>query len=282
MSTADIELHGRPFRLDDLDSLNLRSAGGFEADELAFVRSRVGPGSVCVDIGANIGLFVVELARAAGPGGCVHAFEPDPDNFAILQLNASRWRDQCDIRLHRVACGARSGSALLHRSTENRGMHRLYDSACCQGDAVEVLTVAVDDCVHTSVDFVKIDVEGFEPFAVRGMVATIGRSPRIALLTEFSPMSMLEAGATASGYLALLRGLGLVPHRVAAGALQPVDIDGLILACRRLEGGDFAAFRQRCIGLGAAQIHEAACAYAAALGYTEPLIENLVFTRPGR
>lgn len=279
MDGGDIDLFGRPFRPDDLDSLKLRSSAGFEAAELAFVGRTVRPGQVCLDIGANIGLFTVALAHAAGPDGWVHAFEPDPDNFALLQRNAAPWQHDCHIRLHAMACGTEDGNAQLHRSTENRGMHRLYDSACCQGEAVEVPVRRIDDVVNGPVDFIKIDIEGFEPFAVRGATETIRRSPRLVLMTEFSPLSMLEAGASASGYLALLLELGLVPHRIEGGSLRLLDLDRLVQACRRLEGGDFAALRARCTGLAAAQIDAAAFAYAQGLGYDQPLIENLVFTR---
>jgi ubiquinone/menaquinone biosynthesis C-methylase UbiE len=66
-----IEFFGKPFQLDDLDSLGLSSGAAFSQDELAFIEASVGPGDVCIDIGANIGVFTVALARAAGPRGRV-------------------------------------------------------------------------------------------------------------------------------------------------------------------------------------------------------------------
>jgi FkbM family methyltransferase len=43
-------------------------------------------GAVVVDVGANFGLHSLYLSRAVGPQGTVIAFEPDPDNYALLSL----------------------------------------------------------------------------------------------------------------------------------------------------------------------------------------------------
>lgn len=272
-------LFGRPFRIDDLDSLSLASGGEFEKPELEFVENRVKPGDVCVDIGANIGLFTVALARAAGRGGRVYSFEPDPDNFAILEHNASAWRDVCDISVHRSACGDRNSAATLYKSEENRGMHRLYESVCCRGEGVAVTTVIADEIVRHPVNFVKIDIEGYEPYAIRGLTATIRQSPDIALLSEFSPMSMMEAGSSATAYVAMLAELGLLPHRITADGLQAVEVNGLLGNCARLESGDFSSFRTRCNGLDSAGVFDMATQYAEGLGFDGPIIENLVFVR---
>jgi FkbM family methyltransferase len=235
-----ISLFGRPFQLDDLDSLGLSAGGAFSRDELAFIESSVAPGDVCIDIGANIGVFTVALARAAGPRGQVYSFEPDPENFNILQMNSSAWADVCGIELHRAACGDKNGRAILHRSTENRGMHRLYDSPCRQGDGLEVATVVVDEIVKDEfVRLIKIDIEGYEPFALPGFAAVIRRSANVLLLTEFSPISMLDAGTSAVGYLNALLDLDLYPHRINSGELAPLNAGEILENCAKLQVGDF-------------------------------------------
>jgi FkbM family methyltransferase len=273
-----IELYGRSFLLDQLDSLNLRSSGAFEARELQFVSEYVDPGDICVDIGANIGLYTVAFARAAGPTGCVYSFEPDPDNFAILAQNISSWQDVCEIHSYPVACSQKSGSTYLYRSMENLGMHRLYDSACCQGGRVKVNMVAIDDILSGPVNFAKIDIEGFEPYALQGFAKTIARSPGIILLTEFSPLSMMEAGAAPSAYLRLLLEYGLRGYRFLEGGLAPLDMDDLIANCEKLERSDFEGLRSRSLGLTSGEIFELASKFAADCEFLGPMIDNLVFT----
>lgn len=276
---SDIELFGRPFRIDDLDSLNLRSGQGFENEELAFVQKFVMPDDTCIDIGANIGLFTVALARAAGTGGRVYSFEPDPDNFAILQHNALTWRDTSDVRTFRLACGGANEISTLHRSTENRGMHRLYESPCCRGERVEVQTVIVDEIVEQIVRLVKIDIEGYEPFAVHGLAEIIRRSPQIGILTEFSPLSMMDAGSSATTYLKTLLDFGLLPHRIQGNDLTPLDVGELQSNCAALDSGDFASMRARCFGLDSAGIFAVASSFAEQLGFRGSIIENLFFAR---
>jgi FkbM family methyltransferase len=278
-----ISLFGKPFQLDDLDSLGLSSGAAFSQDELAFIETTVAPGDVCIDIGANIGVFTVALARAAGARGRVYAFEPDPENFNILQTNSSAWASECDIQLHRAACGAESGRAVLHRSTENRGMHRLYDSPCCQGEGVEVATVVVDEIVKDDVvRLIKIDIEGYEPFALPGFAAIIRRSANVLLLTEFSPVSMLDAGTSAVGYVNALIDLELYPHRIDSGKLALLDAGAILENCARLDGGDFSAVREMCQGRNSAEIFDIATSFASRAGFQGPIIENLVFARKTR
>lgn len=149
-----IELYGKQFYVDALDSLSLLAGAEYEKSELDFIDKWIKPGFICVDVGANIGYFTVALARAA-KGGCIHAFEPDPENFELLQKNIKAWTKQCTVKLYSCACDDSNSEALLYKSTENKGMHRLYDSVCCQGESIKTKTMMVDDLIDGRVDFLK-------------------------------------------------------------------------------------------------------------------------------
>src|ERR687885_83981 len=58
--------------------------GGFEQAELEAAREHARAGSTAIDVGANVGVFTVVLARAVGPAGRVLAFEPFPANVRRL------------------------------------------------------------------------------------------------------------------------------------------------------------------------------------------------------
>jgi len=68
-------------------------AENYEPDVWKRVMDEARIGDVVVDVGANIGLYAIALARRVGTGGRVHAFEPDPANFLTLdrhcRLNGS-------------------------------------------------------------------------------------------------------------------------------------------------------------------------------------------------
>ncbi|SRR6266545_2940317 len=66
---------------------SLLHAGCFKPFETELVMNEVRPGDVVVDVGAHIGYFTLLLAALVGPKSRVFAFEPDPDNFALLCRN---------------------------------------------------------------------------------------------------------------------------------------------------------------------------------------------------
>lgn len=74
------------------------------------------------DIGANIGLTTIPVARNRNI--CCHAFEPDPDNFDLLQENV-RHNVGSDVRLHNVALFSDTTSLTLALSPDNQGNHRI-------------------------------------------------------------------------------------------------------------------------------------------------------------
>ncbi len=72
---------------DDLITTQLRKFGAHQRSDLALMLSFVRPGDWVIDIGAHVGTFSVPLAWAVGSTGHVFAFEPAPENFALLCEN---------------------------------------------------------------------------------------------------------------------------------------------------------------------------------------------------
>ena len=59
----------------------------YEESEAKIMEEKIKVGSIVVDVGANIGLHTLNMARIVGNTGQVFAFEPDPSNFKILRKN---------------------------------------------------------------------------------------------------------------------------------------------------------------------------------------------------
>jgi FkbM family methyltransferase len=208
---------------DGVVSPILLNDGCFEPLETQIVSAAIRPGDVVLDVGANIGYYTLLFARLVGESGRVIAFEPDPGNFRLLEKNV-RANGYRNVVLKRQAVSDVTGKLRLYLSGPNKGDHRLYDSA----DGRESITVEATTLDHAvggdRVDFIKMDIQGSEPAALRGMAGVLRANPHVRLITEFWPIGLKRFGADAAGYLdELLRlGFGLWEIDEPAGRLARV------------------------------------------------------------
>src|SRR5918912_4362355 len=110
---ADLPGGGRVFLhyREDIGLVTLLG-GGFERAELEWARRLARPESTAVDVGANVGVYTVVLARAVGPEGRVLAFEPGPENVRRLEENLARNRLE-NVDVHAIALADRAGELVL-------------------------------------------------------------------------------------------------------------------------------------------------------------------------
>lgn len=186
--------------------------------ERAFFAREVKPGMTVLDIGANIGLYALAFSRLAGPTGQVYAFEPAPDLFAALD-DARRLNHAANLRTFACGLGDRDATLCLRRSFFNSGDNRLGEGGDFPGDGAGVPIRRGDDLVSDapSVDFIKIDVQGWELHALRGLGETIARSPGVQIYLEFWPRGLRDAGAGPEALWAFLKSGGFTVHRETGG-----------------------------------------------------------------
>ena len=191
----------------------------YENREIAMFRRVLKPGQIVVDVGANVGLYTALAGLGIGSTGRVFAFEPEPESFQYLEKTIARNQLGNAVAV-RAAATNEDGEAPLFTSSSNRGDHRLYESQLSDG-CTTVRTVRLDDYLGSmgvsSVDIVKIDVQGFEGHVIAGMEDTIRRSPGLFLLMEFWPAGLVAAGTDPLGLLDRLGELGLSLHEVRRG-----------------------------------------------------------------
>lgn len=231
-----VRVQGHRMHLDASDSLDLARNGWYELPETRLVNRTIRRGDTVVDIGANIGYYTLILARLVGPEGRVYAFEPDPANFSILERNVAL-NGYGNVVLARKAVSSKEGTIDLFLSDHNAGMHRSYESVLCTR-SVEVEAITLDRFLESEtrgIDFIKIDIEGSERPALEGMRAVLGRSRRVAILTEFSPAAMRESGSDPEEYIGALRDLGFALHLLREdGTPVPADPGALSEETRRI------------------------------------------------
>jgi FkbM family methyltransferase len=144
----------------------------------------------------------------------VFAFEPEPENFGLLQRNV-RCNGYGNVILIPKAVSDRSGTTSLFLA-EHKGDARIFDSH--DGRArIPVETVRLDDYFaeeERGVDFVKMDIQGAEPAAIKGMAKLLEKNNRTTLLLEFWPNGLKLFGVEPESFLRTLADLGFEFWRI--------------------------------------------------------------------
>lgn len=204
----------------------------YEPEMWSQLMGSLGPGSVFVDVGACLGLYTVAAARRCGPQGRVIAFEPEPSLYALLVENLSVNGVERVVDALAFAVGDRDGNVAFRagRGAESQVVH------VAEATDRAVPCVTLDSVLGaTVVDVLKIDVEGYEDFVLRGaqtLLSDSSRAPSVVFI-EAHPRAWPAFGVSGQSMLARLERLG---YAVVDLAGQPVDriVDhGTVIARRR-------------------------------------------------
>lgn len=160
-------------------------------------------GQTFVDVGANVGYFSLLAATRVGPTGRVLAVEPMPENWALLEKSIALNGFGNIIELHKVAAGDTTRRVRMTLGDRaNSGSFSFVSGRQPSKDIFEVECRRLDDLLTgRRVDIIKMDIEGAEGLALKGMRQTLGAS-RPLLLMEYTPSS-LESISGISGEMLL-------------------------------------------------------------------------------
>ncbi|CAN5640169.1 hypothetical protein BH10BDE1_BH10BDE1_11300 [soil metagenome] len=174
--------------------------GEYDAELCKLVKSFLPAQAVCIDIGANIGFwtnFLISECKAAK----VFSIEPEPRNLNLFRENVKLNSSDDRVQLFANAVGDQPGELSLFLSDDNAGDHQLYDSK--EGrQQIKVDVKRVDDLIgDQKIDFIKMDVQGFEPYVVGGMLRILEKNRDVVMLTEFWPSGIKKAGSDSMAML---------------------------------------------------------------------------------
>jgi len=211
--------------------------GVYEPGTTRLIERLLKPGDCVLDIGAHVGYYALLAARLVGSGGQVFAFEPEPENYALLVQNVAL-NGYRNITAVQRAVSDHAGAGQLFLSTADNGRHSLYRLEGSRGACVAVQTTTVDEFLAAlgwpPVHFIKLDVEGGELAALSGMTGCLARSPRIALIVEYCPWIMQALGTVPQRLPEALLKLGLESAVVSDRGTVSLAADGIEALTRRL------------------------------------------------
>ena len=218
----------------------------YEKSEIAFFKKYCREDMVFVDIGSNVGLYSALALHTLNSDGRIIALEPHPESFTLLSKNVEvnqKERGAADapqIDIFQMAASSQSGSRTLALNPENKADNRVSD-APEEWESIPIEAKSMDNLLAEQeieeVNFVKMDVQGYEHRIVAGFMETLRRSKRTIVLTEFWPQGMNASGGDAHTYLQDLSDLGFTLYELKErplGHIEPLEAwDALI---KRLHG----------------------------------------------
>lgn len=222
--------------LDQGISQSVYVTGAYELGELQLIRRVVQPGMIAVDVGANIGVHTLILAERVGSSGVVHSFEPSAA-FERLEENVRLNQFEARVRLNRCALGAKSGMLKLAHCTPG---YEAFSSAGTpllgsDGRTFDISMDALDSYARkngiSSIDFLKVDVEGFEPQVFQGAGYLLSQRAIRYIMFEFNEACLLASSQDPLELIRMLRGSGF--------DLQVLERDGQFLPCPDLPKGNW-------------------------------------------
>jgi len=164
------------------------------------VRDRLASGDVCLDIGANVGVITLLAATLVGPEGRVIAVEPNPDNVQLLYQGM-------------LVNGCANVEVLPLAASDHRAVFTMAGRSNTEISAPAApgrpgrltQSVVLDDALPDvpRLDLVKLDIEGHEPAALRGLERLVARH-HPTLLVEFNPRCLEGHGEDPRALLAWL------------------------------------------------------------------------------
>jgi len=177
------------------------------------------PGQNIIDIGSNIGYYVLIEASIVKPNGRIYALEPDPHNVKILRRNIEVNQYDNIVYIENAAVSNKTGVAQLHLANRSN-LHTLtrvpeMDKYVKFKGSIEVPTFSLDDFLKfknidpRSIDVIRMDIEGHEVYALEGMRKTLKRAGPLILFIEIHPkLIKQDSNYTYESFLEALKNWG--------------------------------------------------------------------------
>jgi FkbM family methyltransferase len=215
--SGPIELRGPLYQMRD---------GQMEPLMSSLFKDAVKPGAVVLDLGASLGYYTL---LAANHGAKVYAFEPDYATFLYLVANIQRngFTDRVTAVSKAVSDKTGIASFLLHDSPV---LNSLFDASGEVKTTIPVECTTLDEFLDEAVvvDVIKMDIQGAELHALKGMERTLAHaSTHLAIFVECWPQGLRLTGGSAGALIRQLRELGLTIMVIDEQnrRLSPVDSD---------------------------------------------------------
>lgn len=194
--------------------------GDYEPSLKKVFKQNISAGDTVLDIGANIGFHTLYFAELAGPNGKVIAFEPVPVNFEKLKFNIGL-NSFNNISPQNIALGSKNEQITIgiDENSTNPGAYNLFDHS---GNVMINCLIGDEVVVNEKINFIKIDVEGYESFVFEGLIKTINRDkPKIVF--EYDSNYHLKTNLPKDYIFTLLAPFNYIYYAITPAGLTKIE-----------------------------------------------------------
>ena len=199
-----------------------------EPVEVEMTRAYLKPGDTILDVGANLGYYVLLESEAIGPKGRILAVEPSPENVQILKKNIELNGIGSQVQVVEGGISDENGTAEIQISKWSNlhsftVAHEFVSSKVERG--LEVNTYRLDDLIEEKgikageVNMIRMDVEGHEVKVMKGMSKILDTAKNLTVIMEIHPMFINEAFGN-EAYQELLDGFASRDFKVEVVAVN--------------------------------------------------------------
>lgn len=190
--------------------------------EIELLKKVIKPGDHVLDIGANIGFYARIISPLVGEEGKVYCFEPDQANYNYLAKNTSAYSN---INIFNLAVSDKAETLKVYKSKLLNVDHRTYPVS--NYDSIEEVNAnSIDELINNKtierVDFIKIDIQGFELTAFKGMQHLLSTNPHLKIIAEYWPHGFKRAGTSAIEFFDFFDKLDYKFTLIDAGKTNPI------------------------------------------------------------
>jgi len=223
--------------LDKGDSVGY-SLNEYEPFAIELIRKTTNKGDVVIDGGASLGYFTLRFADGVGKNGKVYAYEPNENNVPILldSITANKFNDR--VSIIQKALTDKEGEGELYVAP-GAGSSVMYDEGRFS-NIQRVKTTNIDSYfANKRVDFIKLDIDGCEVYALKGAKETIQNNKRMKMLVEFSPSRIVDTGHKPEDLINLIKNYGFKIYCVneVDYRLEEGDLDKALESCKIMKEG---------------------------------------------
>jgi FkbM family methyltransferase len=227
--------------------LLFKGSGQYNFDKIIFL-SLIRDGDTVFDVGANLGFYTLLFSHMVGRNGKVHAFEPVPKTFALLKEQIVKRRRSQNVVLNQLALGEYPAQLDIHVPGADLGQASLVKhksgSWATVADSetttyaiqVQSLDTYTEENQTKRLDFLKIDVEGYELLCLKGGERFLKESLPLIYLEIFEAWSS-DLGYSAPDIVRFLMAIGYTKFYIVTNNVEELTAPEAQLSSNRLLSG---------------------------------------------